>query len=92
MKSIESRLLKGLETSRILYQMDNVWTDHLQKMSFLKDTNEWISLGSYDPLKEYKNIASEYYYELISKIKHLIIYYRNNSKSFPSNNNFIKNN
>lgn len=85
MRSIENGLLKEVETSFIIYQIDNAWTEHLQQISFLKDTSRWISVGQQDPLKEYKNIALNYYYEVVCKIRHLIVYYCNDIKSLPNN-------
>merc|ERR1712032_1112962 len=43
MELIEGGLLRELEKSFVLQQIDNAWTEHLQKISFLRDSIRWIA-------------------------------------------------
>jgi len=57
MKLIEPGLLRELERSFLLQQIDFSWKEHLQKISALRDAVGWRAYGQKDPLTEYKQEA-----------------------------------
>ena len=77
---IEAGLLRELEKSFILQQIDSAWTEHLQKIAFLRDSIRWIAYGQKDPLTEYKKEAFNYYNVMLAKIRHRVVYFILRSK------------
>ena len=75
MESIEVGLFRELEKSFVLQQIDNAWTEHLQKISFLRDSIRWIAYGQKDPLTEYKKEAFNYFNIMLAKIRHRVVYF-----------------
>ena len=69
MELIEVGLFRELEKSFILQQIDNAWTEHLQKIGFLRDSIRWIAYGQKDPLTEYKKEAFNLFENLLDKLK-----------------------
>ena len=57
METIESGLLRELERSFLLQQIDYSWKEHLQKISSLREAINWRGYGQKDPLTEYKKEA-----------------------------------
>ena len=49
--------------------------EHLQKMSFLRDSIRWIAYGQKDPLTEYKKEAFNYFNLMLAKIRHRVVYF-----------------
>lgn len=78
--SIESGLLRELEKSFILQEIDNAWTEHLQKIAFLRDSIRWIAYGQKDPLTEYKKEAFNYFNIMLARIRHRVVYFVLRSK------------
>ncbi len=77
---IENGLLRELEKSFILQQIDNAWTEHLQKIAFLRDSIRWIAYGQKNPLTEYKKEAFNYFNVMLAKIRHRVVYFVLRSK------------
>jgi preprotein translocase subunit SecA len=75
MEAIEAGLLRELEKSFILQQIDSAWTEHLQKITFLRDSIRWIAYGQKDPLTEYKKEAFNYFNLMLAKIRHRVVYF-----------------
>ena len=75
METIEKGLLRELEKSFILQQIDYSWMEHLQKMSFLRDSIRWIAYGQKVPLTEYKKEAFNYFNLMLAKIRHRVVYF-----------------
>ncbi len=75
MESIEAGLLRELEKSFILQEIDRAWTDHLQKIAFLRDSIRWIAYGQKDPLTEYKKEAFNYFNIMLGRIRHRVVYF-----------------
>ena len=80
MESIQVGLLRELEKSFILQQIDNSWMEHLQKMAFLRDSIRWIAYGQKDPLTEYKKEAFNYFNIMLARIRHRVVYFVLRSK------------
>ena len=81
METIEIGLLRELEKNFILQQIDIAWTEHLQKIAFLRDSIRWIAYGQKDPLTEYKKEAFNYFNIMLAKIRHRVIYFVLRSKT-----------
>ena len=80
MECIEPGLLRELEKSFILQQIDFAWKEHLQKISLLKDSIRWRAYGQKDPLTEYKKEAFNYFTLLLTRIRHRVVYFVLTSK------------
>jgi preprotein translocase subunit SecA len=74
MESIEKGLLRELEKSFILQQIDYSWQEHLQKITFLRDSIRWRAYGQKDPLTEYKKEAFNYFTIMLAQIRHRVVY------------------
>jgi|TARA_B110000971_G_scaffold219093_1_gene259409 preprotein translocase subunit SecA len=81
MEAIEAGLLRELEKSFILQQIDSAWTEHLQKITFLRDSIRWIAYGQKDPLTEYKKEAFNYFNIMLARIRHRVVYFVLRSKT-----------
>jgi preprotein translocase subunit SecA len=79
-ESIESGLMRALERSFLLQQVDFGWKDHLQKISFLRDSIKWRAYGQKDPLTEYKKEAFNFFAVMLTKTRHRVVYYILRSK------------
>ena len=81
MEAVEAGLLRELEKSFILQQIDSNWTEHLQKIAFLRDSIRWISYGQKNPLTEYKKEAFNYFNIMLARIRHRVVYFILRSKT-----------
>ena len=79
-ESIEIGLLREIEKSFILQQIDFSWKKHLQKMVFLRDSIGWRAYGQKDPLTEYKKEAFNYFIIMLAQIRHRVVYFVLRSK------------
>jgi len=80
MESIEKGILRELEKTFILQQIDYSWKEHLQKIAFLRDSIRWRAYGQKDPLTEYKKEAFNYFTIMLTRIRHRIVYFILRSK------------
>lgn len=80
LESIEAGLLRELEKSFILQEIDLAWTEHLQKIAFLRDSIRWIAYGQKNPLTEYKKEAFNYFSIMMARIRHRVVYFVLRSK------------
>ena len=80
METIERGLLRELEKTFILQQIDYSWKEHLQKIVFLRDSIRWRAYGQKDPLTEYKKEAFNYYTIMLARIRHRVVYFVLRSK------------
>tara|TARA_B110000003_G_scaffold176204_1_gene175688 strand:+ start:444 stop:3047 length:2604 start_codon:yes stop_codon:yes gene_type:complete len=80
MELIEVGLFRELEKAFILQEIDGAWTEHLQKIGFLRDSIRWIAYGQKDPLTEYKKEAFNYFNVMLARIRHRIVYFVLRSK------------
>jgi preprotein translocase subunit SecA len=67
-------LIRILEKTTLLEQIDFVWKNHLQKAEILRETIGWRGYGQLDPLREYKNEAFKLFIETITEIKYNSVY------------------
>jgi preprotein translocase subunit SecA len=67
-------LIRILEKTTLLEQIDFVWKSHLQKADILRETIGWRGYGQLDPLREYKNEAFKLFIETITEIKYNSVY------------------
>lgn len=79
-ESIERGLMRELERTFLLQQLDFSWKEHLQKISFLKDSIRWRAYGQKDPLTEYKKEAFNFFITMLTRIRHRVIYFVLRSK------------
>ena len=79
-ESIEKGLLREIEKSFILQQIDFSWKKHLQKIVFLRDSIGWRAYGQKDPLTEYKKEAFNYFVIMLAQIRHRVVYFVLRSK------------
>ena len=80
MELIEVGLFREIEKAFILQEIDAAWTEHLQKIGFLRDSIRWIAYGQKDPLTEYKKEAFNYFNVMLARIRHRIVYFVLRSK------------
>lgn len=73
-ESIEPGLMRALERSLLLQQIDFGWKDHLQKISSLRDSIKWRAYGQKDPLTEYKREAFNLFAVMLTKMRHRVVY------------------
>ena len=67
-------IIENLEKSIILINIDQIWREHLQKMTLLREAVGWRGYGQKNPLYEYKQDAF-YLFETRKEIlRHLVIY------------------
>jgi len=85
LETIETGLMRELERSFILQQIDYTWKEHLQKINFLRDSIKWRAYGQKDPLTEYKNEAFNFYVLMLTRIRHRIVYFTFKSKVLIEN-------
>ena len=67
--------VKEGKTSNVLEIMDTAWKEHLERMSFIRDTIQWRSFGQLNPLLEYNSEAINSYEQFCKKIQFCMIYY-----------------
>ena len=77
---IESGLMRALERSFLLQQVDSAWKDHLQKVSLLRDSIKWRAYGQKNPLTEYKKEAFNFFAVMLTRTRHRVVYYLLRSK------------
>jgi len=75
MTLIEPGLLRELERSFLLQQIDFSRKEHLQKISALRDAVGWRAYGQKDPLTEYKQEAYNFFVIMLTRIRHRVVYF-----------------
>ena len=79
-ESIETGLMRELERTFLLQQIDYSWKEHLQKISFLRDSIRWRAYGQKNPLTEYKKEAFNFFINMLTRIRHRVVYFVLRSK------------
>jgi len=79
-ESIEKGLMRELERTFLLQQIDYSWKEHLQKISFLRDSIRWRAYGQKNPLTEYKKEAFNFFITMLTRIRHRVVYFVLRSK------------
>lgn len=85
LEAIESGLIRELEKSFLLEQIDFSWKQHLQKISYLRDSIRWRSYGQRNPLTDYKKESYNLFIRMSIKLRHRVIYFILRSKILLSN-------
>ena len=80
LESIEKGLLRELEKSFLLQQIDYAWKENLQKISFFRDSIRWRAYGQKNPLTDYKQESYNFFIIMLTKIRHRVIYFVLRSK------------
>lgn len=73
-ENITPSLIRLVEKTSLLKEIDSAWKTHLQKADILRETIGWRSYGQLDPLREYKNEGFKLFVETIREIKYNSIY------------------
>ena len=71
---VEPGLIRELERSFLLQQIDKAWQEHLKKIGSLKDSIRWRAYGQRDPLTEYKKESYNLFIKMLIQIRHRVIY------------------
>ena len=74
MEVFGSEFLNDIEKAFTLQQIDDAWIEHLQKISFLKDSIKWVAYGNKNPVTEYKKEAFNYFNIMLTRIRHRVVY------------------
>jgi len=80
LETIESGLIREMERSFLLQQIDYSWKEHLQKISYLRDSIRWRAYGQRDPLTDYKKESFNFFVTMLTRIRHRVIYFILRSK------------
>ena len=67
-------IIKDVERSIILLNIDLIWREHLQKMTLLREAVRWRGYGQRNPLYEYKRDAFYMFETREEVLRHLVIY------------------
>ena len=70
----DDTISESLERSIILVNIDRIWREHLQKMSFLREAVGWRGYGQINPLYEYKREAFSLFEKCEETLRQLVIY------------------
>lgn len=68
-------LLKNTKATTLLSIIDFYWTEHLERMSYIRETINWRSYGQQNPLIEYNFEAFNSFKIMFKKIRSYMIYY-----------------
>nr|YP_010337261.1 preprotein translocase subunit SecA [Pseudoerythrocladia kornmannii]QUE28341.1 SecA [Pseudoerythrocladia kornmannii]UNJ16846.1 preprotein translocase subunit SecA [Pseudoerythrocladia kornmannii] len=74
LESLQPGLTRQLEKYTLLTQIDECWTEHLQKMNALQEIISWRSYGQNDPLIEYKRESFILFCKLLQTVFQSVIY------------------
>jgi preprotein translocase subunit SecA len=67
--------LKNTQNTNILNIIDFYWTEHLERMNYIRETINWRSYGQQNPLIEYNLEAFDSYYGMLKEIRWSMLYY-----------------
>jgi preprotein translocase subunit SecA len=71
----EPGFLKTTRSNLLLNVIDFYWTEHLEKMSYTRETINWRSYGQQNPLIEYNNEAVKSFKLMLEQIRICMLYY-----------------
>jgi len=80
MEAVEPGLMREIERTFVLQQIDYSWKEHLQKISLLRDSIRWRAYGQKDPLTEYKKEAFNLFITMLIRIRHRVVFFVLSSK------------
>ncbi len=70
----QASLLKSSKSTILLDLLDFYWTEHIERMNYIKDTISWKSYGQQNPLIEYNLQAIKSFHTMFEEIKDSMIY------------------
>jgi preprotein translocase subunit SecA len=71
----EKGFFSNSQTWKFLTILDFYWTEHLERMSSIRETINWRSYGQQNPLTEYNFEAFQSFQEMIEEMRSCMIYY-----------------
>ena len=71
----QNGLLKSTRATTILSIIDFYWTEHIERMSYIRETISWRSYGQQNPLIEYNLEAFSSFKLMFQQIRASMIYY-----------------
>ena len=74
LEAIEPGIMRELERSFILQQIDFCWKEHLQVISSLRDSISWRAYAQRNPLTDYKKESYNIFVKMLARIRHQVIY------------------
>ena len=78
--SYQQGFLKNTRLTNILSILDFYWTEHIERMNYIKETISWRSYGQQNPLLEYNNEAFRSFNIMFNQIRSSMLYYFLNKK------------
>jgi preprotein translocase subunit SecA len=78
--SYQRGFLKNTRLTNILSILDFYWTEHIERMNYIKETISWRSYGQQNPLLEYNNEAFRSFNIMFNQIRSSMLYYFLNKK------------
>jgi preprotein translocase subunit SecA len=73
--SYQKGFLKNTQTETVLAIIDFHWTEHLERMSFIRETINWRAYGQQNPLIEYNVEAFQSFQLMFQQIRESVVYY-----------------
>jgi len=68
------QIIEVFERTIILTNIDRIWREHLQKISFLREAVSWRGYGQRNPLYEYRQDAFSMFGRCVKTLRQLVIY------------------
>ncbi len=66
-------IMRRVERDIFLQILDNLWMQHLENMSHLREGIHWISVGQRDPLVEYRRQGQRLFEEMQATLRHDVV-------------------
>jgi preprotein translocase subunit SecA len=71
----QNGFFKNTQNQTLLSLIDFYWTEHIERMEYIRDTINWRSYGQQNPLIEYNTEAFRSYQFMLEKIRLSMLYY-----------------
>ena len=71
----QSGFLKNTRSTIILSVIDFYWTEHIERMNYIRETINWRSYGQQNPLIEYNTEAFKSFKLMFEEIQRCMLYY-----------------
>lgn len=68
-----TEVMRKVERDVYLQILDNLWMQHLENMSHLREGIHWISVGQRDPLVEYRRQGQRLFEEMQGSLRHDVL-------------------
>ena len=67
--------LKLTQTTSVLQILDFFWTEHIERMGYIRETINWRAYGQQNPLLEYNNQGFDSFKKMFEQIRYSMLYY-----------------